>query len=295
MAIRRISEIFEEKPRTLSFEFFPPRSEKGYENLYETASQLVTLQPDFFSVTYGAGGSTSKSTLEIVKKLQELHDIPVMHHFTCTKHNRKQIREQIEEMKANNVHNIMALRGDPPADEPDYEPGPDEPRYAFELVQMIREYGDWFTAGVAAFPEGHNETDTLELDSMFTRVKQEMGADFAVTQLFFEIDLYKQFMARLIEAGVTMRIIPGIMLITSWKQVTRFCETCGATVAPLVKDTFEPLADDNDAAYEKGIEFVTDQCRQLLDLGAPGLHFYCGNKFEPSATILENLGDFRNA
>ena len=213
--IRRITEIFDEKPRTLSFEFFPPKTDKGHDNLYATAEQLMTLQPDFFSVTYGAGGSTSKSTLDIVKTLQERHGIPVMHHFTCTKHNRKQIREQIDEMKACNIHNIMALRGDPPADEPDYEPGPDEPRYAFELVQMIREYGNWFSVGVAAFPEGHLETATLELDSMFTRIKQEMGADFAVTQLFFEIELYKAFMKRLGEMGVSMRIIPGIMLITS--------------------------------------------------------------------------------
>jgi methylenetetrahydrofolate reductase (NADPH) len=293
MAIRKISEVFEEKPRTLSFEFFPPKTDKGRNRLYSTAEALMQLDPDFFSVTYGAGGSTSKSTLEIVQNLQHLHDIPVMHHFTCTKHNRQHIREQIEAMKADNIRNIMALRGDPPADEPDYEPGPDEPRYAFELVQMIREHGDWFSVGVAAFPEGHLETHTLELDSIFTRIKQEMGADFAVTQLFFEVDLYKQFVARLAEAGVTMRVIPGVMLITSWKQVVRFCDTCGATVAPHIREIFEPLADDDEAAYARGIEIVTEQCRDLLDCGAPGLHFYCGNRFQPAATVLDNLGDFR--
>ncbi|MCD4825747.1 MAG: methylenetetrahydrofolate reductase [Phycisphaerae bacterium] len=293
MLVKKISDIFDTKPRTLSFEFFPPKTDKGRDNLFAAAEKLMELQPDFFSVTYGAGGSTSKSTLDIVQELQRRHDIPVMHHFTCTKHSRVEIREQLNEMMASDIHNIMALRGDPPADEPHYEPGPDEPRYAFELIKIIRERAGWFTVGVAAFPEGHLDTPTKELDSLYTRVKQDVGADFAITQVFFETELYRQFADRMAAAGITMRLIPGILPITNYQRLCQFCETCGATVSPGIHDTFSPLADDLDATGRKGIEVVTEQCRTLLALGAPGLHFYCLNKPEPVTTIHNALGDWR--
>jgi methylenetetrahydrofolate reductase (NADPH) len=291
----KITEIFQQKPRTLSFEFFPPKTDKGRANLFAAAEALMDLRPDFFSVTYGAGGSTSKSTLEIVCELQDTHGIPVMHHFTCTKHTREHIRQQLNEMMARDVHNILALRGDPPADEPHYTPGPDEPRYAFELVRLVRERADWFDVGVAVFPEGHIETPNIDLDSMYTRIKQEMGANFGITQLFFESSLYSRFVARLRDAGVTMRLIPGVLPITNYPRLLDFCETCGASVPPIVHELFGPLAEDLDATLEKGKQFAVEHSRALLDAGAPGLHFYCLNKPQPVTDILKKLGDFRVA
>jgi methylenetetrahydrofolate reductase (NADPH) len=289
----KITDIFETRPRTLSFEFFPPKTDKGRINLFAAAEKLMELGPDFFSVTYGAGGSTSKSTLDIVKELQARHNIPVMHHFTCTKHSRMEIRKQLNEMMASGIRNILALRGDPPADEVTYEPGPDEPRYAFELIRIIRERAGWFSIGAAAFPEGHPQTANKELDSFYTRVKQDAGAEFAITQVFFENELYGEFVDRTRAAGVTIRLIPGILPITNYPRLLNFCETCGATVSPRITEIFAPLADDLDATYEKGLQVVTAQCRDLLARGAPGLHFYCLNKPEPVTTIHKALGDWR--
>lgn len=294
MAIEKITEIMARKPRTLSFEFFPPKTPKGRDNLFKAAEELMQLQPDFFSVTYGAGGGTARNTLEIVEELQKIHDIPVMHHLTCTKHGRTRIREQLNEMMTSNVLNILALRGDPPEEEYDYQPGPDEPRYAFELVQLIRERADWFAIGVAAFPEIHQETPTAELDSLYTRIKQDVGADFAITQLFFQSDLYEQFLQRLREKGVTMRVIPGVLPITNFPKLTQFCQMCGASVPQEVCEQFDPIAEDLDATVEKGKGFIADHSRRLLELGAPGLHFYCLNRSRPVVDIVESLGDFRS-
>jgi len=287
----KITDVFAAKPRTLSFEFFPPKSEKGRANLFRAAEALQALSPDFMSVTYGAGGTDSHATLDIVKELQQEHGIPVMHHFTCTQHSRKEIREELNDLMLSGIHNILALRGDAPADEPAWQPGPDEPRYAFELIQLVRERADWFSIGVAVFPEGHPDTSTLELDAMYTRVKQEAGADFGITQLFFDAAQYGHFLTRMATEGVMMRLIPGVLPITNYPRLLQFCELCGATVPDLVRETFEPIADDLEATREKGIEFVTTLCRDLLALGAPGLHFYALNREEPTATILNALGD----
>ncbi len=292
MTLQNISNIFENKPRTLSFEFFPPKTEVGRERLFQAAAELAELEPDFFSVTYGAGGSTSNSTLQIVETLQEKHNIPVMHHLTCTKHTRNDIREQLNEMMVSGVHNILALRGDAPADELHWQPGPDEPRYAFELIKLIRERAGWFTVGGALFPEGHPETDGLDLDSMYTRIKQDIGAEFGITQVFFENDVYRDFIQRTDTAGVSIRCIPGILPIVNYDRLVRFCETCKATLSPRIRNIFEPLAGDATATLEKGIDIVSEQCKELLEMGAPGLHFYCLNNAEPARSILSHLDTF---
>jgi len=288
--MRKVTEIFDEKPRTFSFEFFPPKTDKGRANLFKAAEALAPLA-DHFSVTYGAGGSTSKATLEIVKALQSRLKKPVVHHFTCVKHTHSDIRAALEEMRRADVRNILAMRGDPPADEPDYKPGPEEPRYSYELVKAIRQqHDDWFAVGVAGFPEGHINTPTKKLDSEYLKIKQDAGADFVVTQLFFDNNEYYEFVERVGAEGVTLRLIPGILPITDYAKLLQFCDTCGATVTQSIKDIFEPLADDAEATYQKGIEVVTRQCRDLLDHGAPGLHFFCLNKTEPITTIYKNLG-----
>lgn len=290
MTQRRIADIFQEKEQTFSFEFYPPKTDKGRANLMQAAGDFADFGADYFSVTYGAGGSGSRSTLEVVEGLLEQFDVSVMHHLTCVKHTFGDIRYELETMKRSGVRNIMALRGDPPQDEPDYRPGPDKPHYGFELIKVIREWGDWFTIGVPGFPEGHPLAVNLELDNMVLRVKQESGADFCVTQLFFEPELYFDFVRRVRQAGVTMRLIPGIMVVTNYKRLVDFCDMCGASVPAMIHDAFAPIADDLQATRERGIELATRFCRELLDGGAPGLHFYCLNRTEPALNICRNLG-----
>ena len=291
MPQRKITDIFETKPRTLSFEFFPPKTEAGRDKLLaEVAPSLAELGADYFSVTYGAGGSESRSTLQIVRGLAERIDVPVMHHLTCVKHTFASVRAELAEMRDEGVRNIMALRGDPPAAEPGYIPGPDQPRWGCDLVGIIREYGDWFAVGVPAFPELHPLAATPELDTKVLKVKQDNGAEFAVTQLFFDPGLYRRMVERVRAGGVTFRLIPGILPITNYERLLEFVLGCGATVPQSVRARFEPIADDPAAVAAAGIEYCVDLCRQLLDAGAPGIHFYCLNKTEPITTIVRQLG-----
>lgn len=289
----KISEILQLGKPTLSFEFFPPKTPQGRDNLFASAKELLSLNPDFFSVTYGAGGSTTQNTLDIVCKLQREHSIPVMHHFTCTKHTRNDIRAQLIHMHEMGIDNILALRGDPPADETDYQPGKDEPRYAFELIKLIREFGDWFSIGVAVFPETHPEACSHDMDSMVARVKQHLGAQFGITQLFFDAQTYANFATRMHKAGVTMPLIPGILPVTNYPRLIDFCKMCHATIPQFIHDAFEPIADDLEATREKGIKLATDLCDKLIKAGAPGLHFYCLNKAEPVKSICKNLASWR--
>ncbi|MBT3278305.1 MAG: 5,10-methylenetetrahydrofolate reductase [Phycisphaerales bacterium] len=293
MAVSRIDEIFRKRLRTLSFEFFPPKTDKGREGLFAAAESLMDLNPDFFSVTYGAGGTTAENTLSIVKELQERHEIPVMHHFTCTKHSRVELRQELEDMQAAGVTNLLALRGDPPANEQDYVPGKDEPRYAFELLRLIREYGDAFCVGVAAFPENHPRSENETIDSLVLRMKQETGADFAITQLFFENDHYRNFIQRTNNVGVTMRRIPGILPVTNLTSYLRFCTQCDVAPSDAIVNTLRPHEEDADAMATAGVDFAIRQCQDLLDSSAPGLHFYCLNKAEPVTTICRELGQWR--
>ena len=290
MSQRKITDIFAEKERTFSFEFYPPRTDKGLENLLRTAEELAKLGADYFSVTYGAGGAGSKATLNVVRALLERFDVPVMHHLTCVKHTFEMIRSELPEMTQAGVRNIMALRGDPPADDPNFQPGHNQPEYSYELVNIIREWGDWFSVGAAAFPEVHPTALNESLDTLVLRVKQESGADFFVTQLFFNNDSYSRLLERALAAGVERRIIPGVLPIVNFERVVDFCKTCGAIVTEEVMDVFNPIKNDPEAVLARGIEFTAAKCRDLLDRGAPGLHFYCLNRPEPVRSIVEKLG-----
>ncbi|MFP4106902.1 MAG: methylenetetrahydrofolate reductase, partial [Phycisphaerae bacterium] len=288
--MKRITDIFAEKDRTFSCEFYPPKTEKGRRNLFEAADVFAETGADFFSVTYGAGGSESRSTLEIVSGLHARHKVAVMHHLTCVKHTFADIRNELMLMRQYGVRNIMALRGDPPNDGTEYKAGPDRPHYGFELIKIIREHGDWFSVGVPGFPEGHPMSMSLDMDSKILHIKEESGADFAITQLFFDVDLYRTFEQRVRRENVSLRLIPGILPVTNYPRLIDFCRMCGATVPDDVHETFQPLAEDSEATRQAGIEYATRQCERLLEMGAPGIHFYCLNRAEPVATILRNLG-----
>lgn len=294
MGQQKIIELFQQDRPTLSFEFFPPKTRKGLEKLYDTAEQLVDLGADFFSVTYGAGGSGTGGSLEVVEGLLERTDVPIMHHLTCFTHTFDRIREELDRMKEVGVRNIMALRGDPPADQPQFEPGPDKAHYGFELVKLIREYGDWFCVGVPGFPEGHPRAVTMDLDTTVLRVKQESGAEFCVTQLFFDNRMYFEFVKRTEAAGVHMPMVPGLLPVTDYQRLVTFCGRCGATITENAKRVFEPIADNADEVKQAGIDFAVLQGRELLQNGAPGLHFYCMNKVDTVRPVVEQLlGEFK--
>ncbi len=287
--IRKISDILKEKKRTYSFEFFPPKTEKGETKLFETASAFAELVPDWFSVTYGAGGSTREKTIEIADELQRRFEVPVMHHFTCVRHSKEELGRITGEMKRRNIRNILALRGDTPEDEESWIPAPDGLEYCYQLIELIRAHGDFFSIGVAGFPEGHIDCPDKETDSKYLRIKIDAGGEFVITQLFFDNKDYFEYLERTKKAGVNVRIIPGIIPITNYQTLLRFCKTCGATIPQEVHDIFKPLDGNDEATYKAGVEFVVKQCNGLLAGGAPGLHFYSLNKVEPTREILNKI------
>jgi methylenetetrahydrofolate reductase (NADPH) len=289
--IKKISDIFMEKERTFSFEYFPPKTQKGVDKLYETVDELNRLTPDFVSVTYGAGGSSRGTTMEICVEIQKRFDLTVMHHFTCVGHSQEELKDIINQMIGNNVQNILALRGDPPSEVDNWEPAPDELHYCYQLIDLIREIdNDFFSIGVAGFPEGHINCPDKETDTRYLKMKIDHGGEFVVTQLFFENTVYSEYLERLHNEGVNVRVIPGILPITSYEGLIKFCNICGTTITPEVHDIFQPIRDDEEATREAGIEFAVRQCHDLLDRGAPGLHFFTLNKVEPTREIWKRLG-----
>ncbi len=287
--IRKIADILKEKQRTYSFEFFPPKTEKGKLKLMETAGVFAELEPDWFSVTYGAGGSTRQATMEIVDELQKKFELPVMHHFTCVGHSKEELKNVITEMKKRDIRNILALRGDAPEGEKNWKPDPGGLEYCYQLIELIRSYGDFFSIGVAGFPEGHVDCPDKETDTKYLKIKIDAGGEFVITQLFFDNKDYFEYLERTKKLGVNVRILPGIIPITNYQKLLKFCDMCGATIPQKVHDIFKPLDGDDQATYKAGVDFVVEQCRDLLAGGSPGLHFYSLNKVEPTKEILSKI------
>jgi len=288
--MKRIKDLFDRQENTYSFELFPPKTDKGYENLLKTIAQLCELQPDYISCTYGAGGGSREKTLDVVQHIEEQHHVIGMAHLTCVLNTKNDVKTIIEDIKPRGIKNILALRGDPPKDQPDWLPTDDNFKYSSDLAAFIREnFGDYFGIAVAGFPEGHILCPDKEKDAEFLKVKIEAGADFVITQLFFDNKDYFEYVDRLRRIGVEVRVIPGILPITDYGALQRFCSLCGTTVTDEVKKIFQPLQDDRDATVKAGIEFAIRQCRELLDSGAPGIHFYCLNKLHPTDAILKAI------
>jgi len=286
---RKIADILKEKKHTYSFEFFPPKTEKGKTKLFEVASVFAKIEPDWFSVTYGAGGSTRALTMEIVDEMQKRFNVPVMHHFTCVGHSKNELKAVIAEMKKRNIRNILALRGDAPEGEKDWKPAPDGLEYCYQLIELIRSFGDFFSIGVAGFPEGHINCPDKETDSKYLKIKIDSGGEFVITQLFFDNKDYFAYLDRIRKIGVNVRIIPGVLPITDYQTLLRFCNTCGATIPQKVHDIFKPLDGDVESTYKMGVEFAVQQCNDLLKGGSPGLHFYTLNKVDPTREILSKI------
>jgi methylenetetrahydrofolate reductase (NADPH) len=289
--IRDIYRTRKGEPRpVVSIEFFPTRTEEGERTLLEkTIPALMELKPDFCSVTYGAGGSTRDKTLYMVERIQREHRLPSMAHLTCVNSTREQIAGILREAESKGIRNILALRGDPPGGGA-FQKMDGGFEFSYELVKFIRTQGE-FSIGVAGFPEGHIAcTEGREVDWQRLRHKIECGADFVVTQLFFDNRDYFKFRDYLVERGVSVPLVPGIIPILSAAQIKKFTALCGAVLpAPLLAE-LERLATDDEGATQFGIEYATRQCDELLRAGVPGLHFYTLNKVRSTAAIIRNLG-----
>jgi len=286
--MKRIKDLFNQQKKTYSFELFPPKTDKGYENLLKTIAQLCELKPDYISCTYGAGGGNREKTFDVVQHIEEQHHVIGMAHLTCVLNTKDDVKTIVEDIKSRGIRNILALRGDPPKDQPDWQPTDDNFKYSSELVAFIREsLGEYFGVAVAGFPEGHILCPDREKDAEYLKVKIDAGADFVITQLFFDNKDYFEYIERLRRIGVDVRVIPGILPIANYAALQRFCTLCGATITDEVRRIFEPLQDDQDVTLRAGIEFAIRQCQKLLDGGAPGIHFYCLNKLHPTDEIVK--------
>jgi len=281
----RISDLLADR-RTFSFEFFPPKNEAGWLSLGHTIAQLEDLRPDFVSVTYGAGGSTRTKTRDLVSWVHRQTATPPMAHLTCQGHTRQDVRDILIEYRAEGVENILALGGDPPADAD--VPTVSEYRHASELVDDVREFGG-FSVGVAAHPELHPRSPDRAADRKHLAAKLAT-ADFAITQFFFEVDHYVALVDELADLGVTKPVIPGIMPVTNVAQVSRMAQMSGTEVPPRLVERVGKAGDDAVEANRIGAEIATELCLALLDVGAPGLHFYTLNRSATTRTIWLNLG-----
>jgi methylenetetrahydrofolate reductase (NADH) len=275
----------------ISLEFFPPKTEEGDRNLLErTIPTLLQTRPDYCSVTYGAGGSTRDKTLMIVDRIQREHGFTAVAHLTCVCSTREQVQDLLAQIKRLGVNNVLALRGDPPGGG-EFQMTPGGFEFSSQLVQFIRKQGD-FCIGVAGFPEGHIACkEGKYADWQHLKEKIDAGADFVVTQLFFDNADFYAFRDYMVSRhGIKIPLVPGIIPILSSAQIKRFTALCGARIAPGLGAKLEELGDDEAAVAEFGIEYATRQCQDLLRQGAPGIHFYTLNKARSTLRILQNLG-----
>lgn len=274
-----------------SFEFFPPKTDDGVRQLFEAVDALRPLGPAFVSVTYGAGGSTRARTLELVTRLKRETEVEAVAHMTCVGASRVEIAQVLDELQAAGVQNVLALRGDPPRGQRAFEVHPEGFRYASELVAFIRSEPErWrFCVGAAAYPEGHVESPDLSEDLANVRKKVEAGADFLVTQLFFNNGHYFRFVERARAAGMSVPILPGIMPFTNVDQIERFTAMCGAEIPPALRAAMEVRRADAEGSLQLGVAYASLQCADLLRRGAPGVHFYTLNRSPSTRAIVAAL------
>ena len=284
----KIQSLFGKDQLVISFEFFPPKDDAGADTLFQTIETMKQLTPSFVSVTYGAGGSTRRKTIEITERIKREIGIEAMAHLTCVGHSRGEILDLLEELEAAGIENIMALRGDPPKGETNFVAHPDGFQYASELVKFIRSQKS-FCLGVAGYPEVHPEALSKEADLANLKRKVEAGGQFVVTQLFFDSKAYFDLVQRAETAGIHVPIVPGIMPITNVAQIKRFTQMCGAKIPPNLLAELEAVEGNNEAVVQVGIQHTTNQCEALLRGGAPGIHFYTLNKSLATRTIFTNL------
>jgi methylenetetrahydrofolate reductase (NADPH) len=281
----RISDGFERGRAMISFEFFPPKAEAGFDALFRAIAELKKLSPAYVSVTWGAGGSTRRKTLELTARIQDEIGITAMAHLSCVGSTRDELAATLAKLRELGIENVLALGGDPP---PGYTPPPGGLEYANELVELVRARFD-FCVGAACYPEKHPRSPSPELDLAMLAQKVRAGVDFLITQLFFDNADYFAFVARARAAGVMAPIVPGIMPIVSGASIRRMTALCGARIPSELVRALDAAGDDDDATLEVGVEWATAQCRELLARGAPGIHFYTLNRSPATRRIHQAL------
>jgi methylenetetrahydrofolate reductase (NADPH) len=285
----RISDRLKLAQPSFSFEFFPPKTDEGVTSLFQALRELAELEPAFASVTYGAGGSTRQRTVEIATRIKQETGIEPMAHVACVGHTRGEIAGILDRVRDAGVENVLCLRGDQPRDQPGGFATTDGFRFASELTAFVRS-GPWsFALGGACYPEGHLENPSRDDDLRTLKVKVDAGAEFLITQLFYDNAFYFDFVARARAAAITVPIIPGIMPITSFEQIDRITRMCGATIPMRLRLEMERRKDDHEAILELGVAHATVQCVELLARGAPGVHFYTLNRSRATRMILAAL------
>ena len=281
----KISDLFKEKEVTLSFEVFPPKTDAGYEAVEKAASEIAALSPDFMSVTYGAGGGTSKNTAKIAGDLQDRYNVPVLAHLTCVSSTKDLVKSVVNEYKERGIENIMALRGDIPKEGRicfDYD-------HATQLIYDIKSIDDSFCIGGACYPEGHVECARQSEDIQHLKEKVDAGCDFLTTQMFFDNSTLYQFLYRIREKGIEVPVVPGIMPITNARQVARSVALSGSTIPPKMKIMVDRFSDEPDKMKEAGIIYACDQIIDLISNGVSHIHVYSMNKPDIAAGIMDNL------
>ncbi|MEZ0324246.1 MAG: methylenetetrahydrofolate reductase [NAD(P)H] [Hydrogenothermaceae bacterium] len=284
----KIIDKLKETKVSISFEFFPPKTEEAKNQLFDTIRDLQPLNPTFVSVTYGAGGSTREKTREVVKKIHEETSLTVMAHLTCIAHSQQEIIDMLSDYKNIGIQNILALRGDLPLDQKDtIIKGC---KHADGLVRLIREsFKDYFCIAVASYPEKHPESPNIERDIVNFKKKVETGADFSITQMFFDNRFFYDFLERCEKAGINIPILAGIMPITNFNQISKFASMCGATIPEEIVKKFEKFINNPEDMKKLGIEIATQQCIDLINNNVKGLHFYTLNKSDATLKIYENI------
>ena len=287
----KISDILKTTRPTISFEFFPPKNDEAMANLLETLSHLHELHPSFATCTYGAGGSTRARTLEVTLKIKQQFGLEAMAHFTCVGQTLKDIDGVLENFAKHGIENVLALRGDRPNNLPEPPEGwfPDF-KNAVNLIRHLRkQFGDTFSLGCAGYPEKHPEAPDFETDLRRLKEKVDAGADFIITQLYFDNHSFFHFVERARAIGISIPIIAGIMPVTNVAQIKRFTAMCGAMIPEQMLADLDKIADTPDAVLQYGIDWSTRQCRELLAAKVDGLHFYTLNKSKATRQIVENL------
>ena len=286
----KIRDLLKQNTLSLSFEVFPPKTETGFDSVKTATEEIARLKPAYMSVTYGAGGGTSRYTLDIAKNIKAQYDVPTLAHLTCVSSTHQTVAEKIAAIREAGIENVMALRGDIPADRLDEDRSGWDYRYAIDLIRELKAAGD-FCIGGACYPEIHPESNTQAEDIRYLKEKVDAGCDFLTTQMFFDNNLLYNFLYKIREAGITVPVIPGVMPITNGNQVERAIQLSGSFMPQRFKSLVDKFGNDPAAMKQAGIAYATDQIIDLYANGIKNVHVYSMNKPDVAAKIMENLSD----
>jgi len=284
----KITDILSQEGKSYSFEFFPPKNYTSILELGINVGQLMNLSPSFISVTYGAGGSTQEASFNLIDYLNNKIGMVTMAHYTCVNATKEKVKQDLDYFHEKNIENLILLRGDPPKGETRFSNKNGDFHFASDLIDFASKQNR-FCIAAAGYPESHPESESIDKDIFYLKQKVDKGAEFVVTQLFFDNAYYFDFVARARKAGITVPIVPGIMPITNFKQIKKFTQMCGSTIPDELVQQLQPHQDDLAKTYNIGVNYSIDQCRELLLKGAPGLHFYTLNKSRATIDIYSSV------